>query len=61
MLEYLSGLPVLSPGDLPDPGNKLVSPVLTGRFFTTEPPGKPYFIYSCSVQSLSRVPLFATP
>ena len=31
--------------DLPDPGAKPVSPaspVLAGRFFTTEPPGKPY-------------------
>ena len=31
--------------DLPDPGVKLMSPAplaLTGRFFTTEPPGKPH-------------------
>ena len=27
--------------DLPRPGIKLVSPTLAGRFFTTEPPGKP--------------------
>ena len=27
--------------NLPDPGIKLVSPELTRRFFTTEPPGKP--------------------
>ena len=27
--------------DLPDPGIKPVSPALAGRFFTTEPPGKP--------------------
>ena len=43
-LEYWSGLPLPSPGDLPDPVSKLVSPVspaLPGRFFTTEPPGKP--------------------
>ena len=26
----------------PDPGIKLVSPALASRFFTTEPPGKPY-------------------
>ena len=26
---------------LPGPGIKLVSPALAGRFFTTEPPGKP--------------------
>ena len=33
--------PFPSPGDLPDPGIELVSPALAGRFFTTEPPGKP--------------------
>jgi len=39
--EYWSGLPFYSPGDLPNPGVKLKSPALTGRFFTTEPPEKP--------------------
>ena len=42
--EYWSGLPFLSPGDLPDPGIEHVSPVspaLVGRFFTTAPNGKP--------------------
>ena len=39
--EYWSGLPFPSPRDLPDPGIKSTSPALTGRFFTTEPPGKP--------------------
>ena len=34
--EYWSGLPFLSPGDLLDPGIKLASPVLAGRFFTSE-------------------------
>ena len=36
--EYWSGLPCPPPGDLPDPGielSSLVSPALTGRFFTT--------------------------
>ena len=33
--EYWSGLPFPSPGDLPDPGIKLVSLSLAGRFFTT--------------------------
>ena len=37
--EYWSGLPFPSPEDLPDPGIKLTSPALAGRFFTTEPPG----------------------
>ena len=41
---YWSELPFSPPGDLPDPGIEhlsLVSPALAGRFFTTEPPGKP--------------------
>ena len=39
--EYWSGLTFPSPGDIPDPGIKPASPALAGRFFTTEPPGKP--------------------
>ena len=42
--EYWSELLFPSPGDLPNPGIKRVSPALAGRFFffffTTEPPGK---------------------
>ena len=36
--EYWTGLSFPSPGDLPNPG---MEPELAGRFFTTEPPGKP--------------------
>ena len=39
--EYWSGLPFPPPRDLPDPGIEPTSPALAGRFFTTEPPGKP--------------------
>ena len=39
--EYWSGLPFLSPVDLPDPGIKAKSPVLAGGFFTNELPGMP--------------------
>ena len=42
--EYWSRVPFPSLGYLPDPGvepSSLVSPALVGRFFTTEPPGKP--------------------
>ena len=39
--EYWSGLPFLSPRDLPDPGVEPASPAFAGGFFTTEPPGKP--------------------
>ena len=38
---HWSGWPFPSPGDLPSPGIEPVSPALVGRFFTTEPPGKP--------------------
>ena len=39
--EYWSGLIFPSPGDLPHPEMESESPALAGRFFTTEPPGKP--------------------
>ena len=47
----------------------IASPALAGRFFTTEPPGKPilllvpyfYNLPLSSIQSLSRVQLFETP
>ena len=41
--EYWSGLPFPSSGDLPNPGIEQGSPALAGRFFTTEPPGKPQY------------------
>ena len=50
--EYWSGFPFPPPGDLPNSGIKpgsLASPASAGRFFTTEPPEKPfsrqYFTY----------------
>ena len=39
--KYWSGLSFTSPGDLSNPGIEPISPALEGRFFTTEPPGKP--------------------
>ena len=39
--EYWSGSPFPTPGDLSDPGIKLMSPAMAGRFFTTLPPEKP--------------------
>ena len=39
--DHWSRLPFPSPGGLPDPGIEHGSPILTGRFFTSEPPGKP--------------------
>ena len=42
--EYWSGLPLPSPGDLPNPGIKqdqTQASCIASGFFTTEPPGKP--------------------
>ena len=58
--EYWNGLPLPSPGDLPHPGTEFTSPVLAGRFFTTEPPGKTMggFIYRyfCSIDCILICP-----
>ena len=41
--EYWSGLPLPSPGDLPDPGIEPRSPALQADAFTSEPPGQPHW------------------
>ena len=57
--EYWSGVPFPPQGDLPDPGMKPMYPAFAGRFFTTEPPGKPYcqisytFIHSKLINTVS--------
>ena len=38
--EYWSGLPLPSPGDLPNPGTEPGSPALHADSLTSEPPGK---------------------
>ena len=43
--EYWSGLPFPSPGDLPDSGIEPGSPALEADALTSEPPGKPIYIY----------------
>ena len=40
----LEWVPCSPPGDLPNPGIKPRAPALAGRFFTTEPPGKPLLL-----------------
>ena len=53
---YWSGLLCPPPGDLPDPAIEPSSPVslaLAGRFFTTEPLGKPQVVCR-SVEALSQ-------
>ena len=44
--EYWSGEPFPTPEDLPDPGIELVSPALAGGFFTTEPLGNSYKLWT---------------
>ena len=61
---YWSGLPFSSPWDIPDPGTKLASPALAGRFCITQSLGKPQnwvSVQFSSVQALSCVQLFETP
>ena len=43
--EYWSGLPFPSPGDLSDPGIEPRSPALQADALTSEPPGKPIWIW----------------
>ena len=40
--EYWSRLPFPPPRDLPDPGIEHETPLLAGKFFATEPSGKPH-------------------
>ena len=47
--QHWRGLPFPSPGNLPDPGVEPESPALAGRFFTTEPPGKPPCVLHVSI------------
>ena len=68
--EYWSGLPLPSPGDLPDPGIEPWSPAFQADALTSELPGKPaatkyvykknnrYNLHACV---LSHIQLFETP
>ena len=44
-IEYWSGLPFPSPGDLPDPGIAPGSPELQADALPSEPPGNVSFMY----------------
>ena len=64
-LEWV-GLLFPSPGDLPNPGFKPMSPALAGRFSATEPPGKPQHMSLQAMQYLSMFNIwfyssFSTP
>ena len=56
--QYWSGLPCLLPGNLANPESEPASPAspsLAGRFFTTEPPGKPVEWYRAMFFSFSTI------
>ena len=54
--EYWSGLPFPPSGCLTNPGIEPASPELSGRFFTTEPPGKPHILACCCCPVLQSYP-----
>ena len=54
--EYWSGLPFLSPGDLPNPGIELGSPILQADGLTSEPPGKPLPANAEEVRDMGSMP-----
>ena len=58
--EYWSGLPLSSPGDLPNPGIKLRSPTLRADSLPSEPPGESLVVLLL-LSRFSRVRLCATP
>ena len=62
--DWRSGLPFPPPGVLLNPGIKPVSPALAGRFFTTDPPGKPILVlefHITRILQLSLSTLYARP
>ena len=60
--EYWSGLPFPPPGELSEPGIEPMSPALTGRFFTTEPPGKALSIlYVVEYMCQPQFPILSLP
>ena len=61
--EYWTMLLFPSPGDLPDPEIKpmsLASPALAGRFFTTAPPGRPFWLIEkvFTIMERGKAPFF---
>ena len=53
--EYWSGLPLPSPGDLPDPGIEPRSPALRADALTSEPPGKSQGLAGFKIPSLRGI------
>ena len=53
--EYWSGLPFPSPGDLPDPGIKLRSPILQVDSLPSEPAGIPRYLSAYILMELTFI------
>ena len=56
--EYWSGLPFLSPGDLPDPGmqtGSLMSPELASGFFTSSAAWEAQYMHRCAYICTYRI------
>ena len=56
--EYWSGLPLPSPGDLPDPGIEPGSLTLEADALTSEPPGKPSMQIHLCIQCCPNRPFY---
>ena len=59
--ESWSGLPFPPPGNLPDPGMAHMSPTLAGGFFTTEPPEKPFRVFTLNKSCQLSLPFVFVP
>ena len=59
--EYWSGLPFLSPGDLPDPGMEPRSPALQAGSLAPESPGKPSWCLKAKVLAAQSCPTLCDP
>ena len=60
--EYWNGLPLPSPGHLPNPGIKPLSPALQANSLLSQPPGKPdTYTAAAAAKSLQSFPTLCDP
>ena len=60
--EYWNGLPLPSPGHLPNPGIKPLSPALQANSLLSQPPGKPdTYTAAAAAKSLESCPTLCDP
>ena len=53
--EYWSGLPLPSPGDLPDPRDRTQISCIAGRFFTSEHQGSPSHAPGSPINAIQKL------